>query len=348
MLHERFPNLTTTGIGSLPHEDAGEACRAIVENFDIPFWPQLPRRSFTESMILQYSEGMPFIKKDESRERVWIEREEDDAPLRQFYESYAVQMPVSAISPSYAAGFYEMCRQLQQTPPLQSGNKLPFIKGHITGPLTFTLGLKDRDGRDIYYDEELRELALMLLISKAAWQVEKLKELASTVVIFIDEPVLSSVGSSTYLGVSESEIKRLLKAVIDGVKQTGAVTGLHCCGNCDWPMVFGVRPDIVNFDAYGYFDTIEIYRESMADYVSTGGMMAWGIIPTTDAIRTEDAQGIKRKFMERYERLQKYNNFLVSNLILTPSCGTGSLSTVESEKVFSLLRGLKDYLMVTL
>ncbi|MBF0555095.1 MAG: hypothetical protein HQK96_11170 [Nitrospirae bacterium] len=340
-----FPNFTTTGIGSLPHEDARGACGAIIENFDIPFWPQLPRKSFTESMILQYSEGMPFIKIDESRERVWIEREDDDAPLRQFYEAYAVEKPVSAISPSYAAGFYEMCMQLQQTPLLKSGKKLPFIKGHITGPMTFTLGLKDRDGRDIYYDEELREIALMLLISKAAWQVEKLKELASTVVIFIDEPVLSSVGSSTYLGVAESEIKRLLKAAIDGVRQAGALTGLHCCGNCDWPMVFDVRPDIVNFDAYGYFDAIEIYREAMADYVKNHrGTMAWGIIPTTDAIRTEDAQGIKRKFMERFERLQRFDNRLVSNLILTPSCGTGSLSTAESEKVFSLLKGLKGFL----
>ncbi|MBF0456859.1 MAG: hypothetical protein HQK99_03080 [Nitrospirae bacterium] len=317
----------------------------MIENFDIPFWPQLPRRAFTESMLLQYSEGMPFVKIDESRERVWIERQEDDTPLRQFYEAYSDVAPVSSISEFYAAGFYGMLRELRSTHLLQSGGKLPFIKGHITGPMTFTLGLKDRDGRDIFYDEELREIAVMLLISKAAWQVERLKELADTVIIFIDEPVLSSVGSSAYLGISGAEITRLLKQTIDGVKQTGAVAGLHCCGNCDWPMVFNVRPDIVNFDAYGYFDAIAIYRDEMIDYVAAGGTMAWGIVPTTETVRTEDADGIKRKFMERYERLQKFDSLLVSNIMLTPSCGTGSLSTAESEKVFALLKGLKQYLL---
>ncbi|MEO5360452.1 MAG: hypothetical protein H7843_08380 [Nitrospirota bacterium] len=338
-----FPKFTTTGIGSLPHE--ARACAAIIEHFDIPFWPQLPRRAFTESMILQYTEGMPFVKIDDSRERVWIERVDDDTPLRQFYEAYNTERPVSAISEPYAAGFYEMLREIPKMPLMKAGKKLPFVKGHITGPLTFTLGLKDRDGRDIFYDEELREIAIMLLISKAAWQVDKLKELAETVVIFIDEPVLSSIGSSTYLGISEVEIKRLLKETIDGVKQTGAVTGLHCCGNCDWPMVFDVKPDIVNFDAYGYFNTIEIYREAMADYIATGGTMAWGIVPTTEAIRTEDADGIKRKFMDCFERLQKYDSSLVSNIMLTPSCGTGSLSTEESDKVFTILKGLKEFLL---
>ncbi|MBF0320234.1 MAG: hypothetical protein HQL01_10590, partial [Nitrospirae bacterium] len=165
-----FPEFTTTGIGSLPHEDAAGACSAVLDNFDIPFWPQLPKRAFTESMVVQYSEGMPFIKIDDSRERVWLEREEDDTPLRQFYETYTAERPASAISEPYAAGFYELLRGA----PLKSGGKHPFInviKGHITGPLTFTLGLKDHNGRDIFYDEELREIALMLLAAKAAWQV---------------------------------------------------------------------------------------------------------------------------------------------------------------------------------
>ncbi|MBF0518025.1 MAG: hypothetical protein HQK97_13105 [Nitrospirae bacterium] len=336
-----FPKYTTTGIGSHPHEDILQACRAIVENFDIPFWPQLPKRAFTESMLLQYSEGMPFLRIDEARERLWVERQDDDTPLRQFYEAYDAQMPVSAISEAYAAGFYGLLSTLHP----ESGKKLPFIKGHITGPLTFTLGLKDHQGRDIFYDEELREIAVMLLISKAAWQMDQLSKLAETVIIFIDEPVLSSVGSSTYLGVSETEIKRLLKAVIDGVKQAGAVVGLHSCGKCDWPIVFDIKPDIVNFDAYGYFDTIEIYRDAMADYVAAGGTMAWGIVPTTDEIRAEDAEGIKRKFMDRYERLHKYDSALVSNLMLTPSCGTGSLTVAESDKVFYLLKGLKTFLL---
>ena len=81
-----FTPFSTTGIGSLPHRDPVEACRLVLQTFDIPFWPQLPALSFFESMIPQYSEGMPFLKIDEEREKIWVERDGGDA-LSQFYET---------------------------------------------------------------------------------------------------------------------------------------------------------------------------------------------------------------------------------------------------------------------
>ncbi len=57
-----FSPFLTTGIGSLPHTDPEEACGLVLATFDIPFWPQLPKLSFRESMIPQFSEGMPFFK----------------------------------------------------------------------------------------------------------------------------------------------------------------------------------------------------------------------------------------------------------------------------------------------
>ena len=77
----------TTGIGSLPYESAEEACRVILDIFDIPFWPQLPRLSFNELMIPQYSEGMPFVRIDNERRTVWIEKNGSDE-LDRFYENW--------------------------------------------------------------------------------------------------------------------------------------------------------------------------------------------------------------------------------------------------------------------
>ena len=57
-----FQSFNTTGIGSLPHTDPVEACKIILDSVDIPFWPQLPHRSFLESMVPMYSEGFPFIR----------------------------------------------------------------------------------------------------------------------------------------------------------------------------------------------------------------------------------------------------------------------------------------------
>ena len=53
--------LLTTGIGSLPHTDADEACRLILKSFDIPFWPQLPHLSYYEDMYVQAAEHFPGI-----------------------------------------------------------------------------------------------------------------------------------------------------------------------------------------------------------------------------------------------------------------------------------------------
>ena len=49
-----------TGIGSMPHKNADEACSLILKYLpEIPFWPQLPQRSDRENMIIQFSEGFP-------------------------------------------------------------------------------------------------------------------------------------------------------------------------------------------------------------------------------------------------------------------------------------------------
>ena len=64
----------TTGIGSFPHQDEKEVFGLIFKDFpEIPFWPQLPKRSFLEGMVVQYSEGFPSLRWNEKEQRVWIE-----------------------------------------------------------------------------------------------------------------------------------------------------------------------------------------------------------------------------------------------------------------------------------
>ena len=48
-----------TGIGSLPFTDPEAGVRFVAEHSpEIPFWPQLPRRSEDEGMIAQSNQGM--------------------------------------------------------------------------------------------------------------------------------------------------------------------------------------------------------------------------------------------------------------------------------------------------
>ncbi len=328
-----FTPFLTTGIGSLPHTDPEDACRLVIETFDIPFWPQLPRLSFRESMIPQFSEGIPSLKVDEQRETVWVEK--NDTDLQKFYENYSPGWQL-AISEDYAKGLHAFIRAIRD-------KHFIFLKGHVTGPLTFTLGLKDSDGRLVYFDEELREISLIVLKAKIKWQIKILKQSAENVIVFIDEPILSALGSSSYIGVAPEEALRLLRETSDAIKESGGIPGIHCCSKADWPLVINSGVRIISFDAYDYIDSISLYPVEFAGFLRRGGYLAWGIVPTTEAINEENTRSIKTRLDEGLDKLSQLipEDLLLSQILLTPSCGTGSRSIEETAKIFKTLAGLR-------
>jgi methionine synthase II (cobalamin-independent) len=328
---------STTGIGSLPHLDPVEACRLILDTFDIAFWPQLPGLSFREFMIPQYCEGMPFFRIDAEKQTAWIQKSESDE-LERFYEGWSEGCRI-AMSEDYAKGLHTFARLIQN-------RKFDLLKGHVTGPLTFSLGLKDAEGKPIYYDEEIREISVMLLKAKTRWQIDLLKAHATNYIIFVDEPILSALGSSAYLGVSQEESLRMIREVTGTIRNEGGLSGIHCCGNADWPFVIRSGADIINFDAYDYVDTVSLYPEEFRGFLEKGGLLAWGIVPTSDAIAGESPESVKRRFHTGIEKLSRHipERLLLSQILLTPSCGTGSRTIEETLKVFQILMRLKEAL----
>ena len=77
-----------TGIGSFPHQDEKAVSRLVLQNFpEIPFWPQLPKRSFLEGMVVQYSQGFPCLKWNEREQRVWVDTTQGfDKEVDRFYK----------------------------------------------------------------------------------------------------------------------------------------------------------------------------------------------------------------------------------------------------------------------
>lgn len=331
-----FKPFNTTGIGSLPHTDPVEACNIILDSVDIPFWPQLPHRSFRESMGPQYSEGFPFVRIE--GDNLHVEQAEDAASAA-FYEAIAGRtgFPISA---EYAAGLHAFIDILKQR-----NQRLDAIKGHITGPLTFSLSLTDKEKRPIFFDDEMRELSLELLKGKVSWQIDVLKPFAEKVLIFVDEPILTALGTSTYIGVSNEEASRMLKEIVDYIHECGGLAGIHCCGKADWPLVLSSGIDVFNFDAFDYGDTLGMYPEEITAFLNNKGFIAWGIVPTTDAIK-EVTFGLLRERLENgltsLEKVGIPREMLRQQALITPSCGTGSLDTKDALKVFSLLKELRN------
>lgn len=186
----------------------------------------------------------------------------------------------------------------------------------------------------------------MGLAAKARWQVDALKAKADEVIIFIDEPVAGALGSTAYITVERQEALRLLKEMVRAIKNCGAIPGIHCCGRAEWPLLIDSGVEILNFDAYDYGDTLLIYPAEVEAFLKNGGSLAWGIVPTTDAINGESEESVYALFMRRFEKLATRipASLLKEKILLTPACGAGSLSETEALKVFELIIRLKESL----
>lgn len=331
-----FISKSTTGIGSLPHQDAREAVNFVLRGFDIPFWPQLPKRSLLEGMVPQFTEGMPQIRIDRDGS-VWAHRDSEEE-LQRFYESYT-DSTLLAISEDYAKGLHEFLKETRK-------GRYRVIKGQITGPATFTLGIRLRDGNPIYFDEELREIALMVLKAKARWQIEMMKPQAENLLLFVDEPVLSVIGGSAYLAIAPEELERLIGELISSISEAGAIPGIHCCGSADWGMVIRSGVKVLSFDAYEHFSSILAGADAIVEFLKKGGYLAWGIVPTTETINKESVDSLTRRFFENMEALSKFvpQGLLKSQILLTPSCGMGSRTLEETHRVIQFLLRLKEEL----
>lgn len=186
----------------------------------------------------------------------------------------------------------------------------------------------------------------MGLQAKARWQIDALKAKAENVVIFIDEPIAGALGSTAYIAVEREEALRLLSALARTVKELGAIPGIHCCGRAEWPLLMESGAEILSFDAYDYGDTLGIYQAETEAFLKGGGTLAWGMVPTTDVINNETEESLYALFMRRFEKLASLipAGLLKERILLTPSCGTGSLSEAETIKAFELLIRLKESL----
>jgi hypothetical protein len=338
---------TGTAIGSLPYAEASKAVDLVLGSIpDAPIWPQLPRLGINEQMEVQYSEGMPSAVIDREKSRLFFQTDGDHSDaMASFYEAYMTAMdPESgngdcaamAISPEFSKGFYEMEKRLKG----QSG-KRPFVKVQTTGPCSFALTIVDENKRALYYNEEFRDMVVKALAMKCRWQIQKYRNFAENVICFIDEPILSAFGSSTYVSVQRADVVNILKEVIDAVHADKGIAGIHCCGNTEWSILIDAGVDIVNFDAFEYADTIAMYGDAVKRHMDRGGILAWGVVPTSKAIREQSVETLMAKFEKGVDNLVAKAGIpkqqILEQAMITPSCGTGSMDVPDAEKVFALL-----------
>jgi hypothetical protein len=334
-------SLAATGIGSVPFTDPEEAVVLILKRLpQVPFWPQMVRLGFREEMGPQAVRGLPTLKVDGAAKAVQVDPDETrDQALAQFYEAVlAGDLDSFALEPEEARGFFALLAAIAA-----QGNACQALKGQLAGPVTLAGLVKDPAGKPILYDLEMTQAVCQGLAGKAAWQARKFRELGKEAVIFFDEPYLSGFGSA-YLPISREAVIDILSQTLEAARGFGPVTlGVHCCGNTDWSMLMEAPIDILSFDSFGYFDSLRLYEKALMKYLGRGGWLAWGLVPTGEALEEETGDSLWSRFQAQVQELGALGRGpkeILSQALLTPACGMGYLSPEAARRGLAMLSDL--------
>jgi len=332
-------------IGSLPLTDHRSAVELIFEHTpQIPLWPQLPVYK-SEGMLQQFLPGMPGITVRDDKIFIDSESEGFDSELLAFFEEYLMVLEGTVdidasrfkMTPGEAGGLFFFLEFSEMY-----AVHLTALKGQITGPITFATGLVDEKGRAIFYNDQLRDAAVKLIALKARWQTRKLAAIKEHPLVFFDEPGLAGFGSSAFITITPEDVKSCLSEVFEAVHEEGGLAGVHVCANTEWSIIFDSGVDVISYDAYSYFDKLILYPEHLRSFFKRGGILASGIVPTApEYIDIEDVESLTEKWQEQTAQLQELGispDTLYHQSLVTPSCGTGTVTEAQARKVLELTR----------
>ncbi|HBV99014.1 MAG: hypothetical protein JL50_18795 [Peptococcaceae bacterium BICA1-7] len=348
------PQGLATGIGSLPYTDPDQCLSLIFSNLpEIPHWPQMPMLGSSEGFVFQFL--TPLVKLGIIKFKgnsAFFDTSSDGwgANLAEFYTLYlaVAEGDQSALETFYlpegsATGFHAFTDYIERKGP---GRAL-YFKGHLVGPLTVGFQLKDDRGRIAYYEDQLRDVLVKTLALHARWQAKSLASLGRPSIIFVDEPAISVYGKSDYITVTREMIKSDMNEIFDQIHSAGALAGVHTCDSIDWSLLYECELDIVNPDVYSFGDSLIPYAKELKGFISRGGVLAQGIVPTNDNVLGETGESLLERLKKLWDQLGSRGidkADLLSQTLITPACGTGLLEPQVAERIYSLNREVSGLL----
>ena len=261
---------STTAMGIMPHRDVEQALELAL-SLDIPFWPQLPKVSLYEDMYVQASQNFPGIAIDFDKERLSF----DTARFEQELDGYFVKMDVPetfALTAEYSTVFHKfLSKELQ-------GYKA--VRGQVIGPVSFGFKVLDENLKPVIYNDVARTILFDFIQKKANIQYRELKERNPNAFVWLDEPGLGYVFSGLS-GYNEQQAKEDYHNFVQGLE---GPKGLHLCAEVNLPYLLELGVEILSFDAYQIGFMPKEYAGSVAEFIKSGGVISWGIVPTESTV----------------------------------------------------------------
>ncbi len=294
-------------------------------------------KSFLEGMTVQFAERMPGIEIDSGKKEIFINRSRDIAAELRDLEIRCANRDLEyfSISEDFSSGFYEYICRLKN----HDNTTIDYLKGEITGPVSFGLSVTDEDKVPLFFDRELFKAAVKTLSMRAKWQALRLKQIARDIIIFVDEPSLSyfkeeGKGSK----IKKKDLAGFVGKVTSAIREEDVFAGIHCCGDADWDLVLSCGIDIISFDAYNHGESFIKSSEKISDFILKGGIIAWGLIPSAADAGVESAEKLVGKLEKYIDLLSKKvaREKIIQASLITPSCGLGALDENTCESAIRL------------
>ena len=333
-----LPALAATGIGSVPFQDLGETLDRIARDCPIlPYWPQMIRLHKGADMTVQFALKLPSLTVNVEERQVIVETEEREQALTGFYEHLLGEdLDYFALPLDSGAGFYTFIEKAAADPAYGPD----FLKGQVTGPITFGQMVRDADGKSLLDIPELKDTVVKGLGAMAAWQARKIRAAGRLPLIFLDEPSLTGFGSA-FSTLSRDDVIQMLDDTAETARSDGEIlVGIHICGNTDWAMIMSTSLDVINFDAFGFMDNFLLYPKEITGFIQRGGYIAWGIGPTLDYSGNETPEGLADRIESAWQKLADQGldpALLRKRSLITPACGLGPLDETTAVAVSELV-----------
>ncbi len=291
----------TTAMGIMPHTDVGKALKLSLD-LDIPFWAQLPKVSFYEDMYVQASQNFPGIAVDPERERISLDTARFEEELGN-YSQRMTETETFALSRSYSAVYHQFLAE--------DLSGYPAIRGQLIGPVSFGFRVTDENTRPIIYNEEVRTILFDFIQRKANIQYRQLKKKNQNAFVWLDEPGLGWVFSGLS-GYSDVQAKQDYQDFLNDLESPRA---LHLCANVNLPYLLGLGIELLSFDAYQMELMPKGYTSAVTEFLSSGGVISWGIVPTDSSCLSEETPETLAKRLSGYWEVVSQNTGLAAKQI---------------------------------
>jgi hypothetical protein len=301
-----------TGVGSLPHDDAAQAAAFVSATTDIAYLPQLPNRHPSEGMLRQWGDGLCGVGGVDE----------------------GIGLRFGAPEGDRAEAFGGAAAMLR-------AGTLEIVKTQVTGPLTITLALLAAGApRHGIWDCVVDGLSARLADHVALIESE---QPGAEIITVVDEPALVMYAPHRDPGpipVGEAA-EGIARVLIDAP----VPLGIHVCGDTDWRTVAGLRPAWLSWDLAALGDGFLTATDALAQIVSEGTGIMWGMVPTDPAPIDQDR--VRSRYGTAVTRLVLEGapiEALARDSLATPACGLAGLSVGGADAVMERLRATVEAL----